>query len=169
MLDIIKEPNPLLSKVSQEVSEQELDSFVQHFMNDMLKAMYASSGVGLAAPQVGTLKRIIVADIGYVTSTKREDYMKESIKMINPKIISSVDTFEAEEGCLSVPDFSLNVERPRVITVSYIDENFVRAERTFENFASTVICHEIDHLNGITLLKKASRLKRYMYLKHKNK
>jgi len=112
----------------------------------MLDTMYENDGVGLAAPQIGILKRLVVMDIG-------DD---KTYKMINPKIIASSGKEVDQEGCLSVPEIKGDVSRPTSVTVVYTDENGKEITLTTEDhLLSRCICHEIDHLDGILFIDKA--------------
>ena len=115
-------------------------------LKDMADTMYKANGVGLAAPQVGILKRIVVVDIG-----------DGLIEMINPEIIHTEGEQTGPEGCLSVPGRSGVVTRPNVVTVRYQDRNGDEYEATAEEFLARAFCHEIDHLNGTLYVDKMDR------------
>jgi len=108
---------------------------------DMAAAMYDANGIGLAAPQVGVAKSVIVVDAGCGL-----------LKMANPRIISKKGTSSMDEGCLSVPEKSVTVRRAEEISVSYIDENGKERVKAFSGLAARVILHEIDHLRGKLIL-----------------
>jgi len=126
-LEILKFPNDILTKRANPVKETELGATLDAFMSDMASAMYGAKGVGLAGPQVGDLRRILVADVGYHGDIPRiEDgviwaghkYGEKIIKMVNPILDTSSDeTTSIKEGCLSFPDLEVRVERPRRIAV----------------------------------------------------
>ena len=128
-------PNSVLRKKSRSISD--VGEGEKKLISQMVETMYETHGIGLAAPQIGISKNIIVVDIG-----------KGLLKMANPKIVSKKGLTTLEEGCLSVPKKSVNVERASEVTVSYIDENGSQCKKTFRNLAARVIQHEIDHLNG---------------------
>jgi len=153
----------VLSQTAREVTEEEFGSELDAFGSAMLETMYAHNGVGLAAPQVGDSRRIIVVDgeQEYVS-----EYSAASYVMVNPVIVEfGEDTRSTEEGCLSVPNFYISVERPESIKVQYRTPAGDIVVKDFEGFMAVKIQHEIDHLNGTTLLKHASRLKRSRYEK----
>lgn len=116
---------------------------IKTLIKDMIETMYEADGVGLAAPQVGILKRVVVIDVG-----------DGPIAMINPEIIKTEGTYVDVEGCLSVPGEQGEVERPQKVVAKYLDENgkenLVEAEELF----ARAICHELDHLNGVLFIDK---------------
>ena len=113
----------------------------------MLDTMRAANGVGIAAPQVGILRRIVIVDIG-----------EGLIEMINPEIIATEGEQEGEEGCLSVPDEVGIVKRPNIVTVQATDRNGEPFTIRGEGLLARAFCHEIDHLDGILYIDKASRM-----------
>ncbi|MDO4778779.1 MAG: peptide deformylase [Tissierellia bacterium] len=128
--------DPLLRKVSREVKE--VDDRIRLLLDDMVETMHHANGIGLAAPQVGILRRVIVVDVG------------EGIyKMINPEILEREGSDIQIEGCLSIPGFNGTVERPTNIKVKYLDENSEEKIIEAEDLFARCICHEIDHLNGV--------------------
>lgn len=133
--------DPILRKVSREVTE--INDRIKTLLEDMVETMYEYDGVGLAAPQVGILRRVVVIDVG-----------EGPIKMINPEIIEQEGESVDIEGCLSIPNRSGTVKRPEKVKVRYLDENGV--EKTLEGtgFLARAICHEVDHLNGILFVDK---------------
>ncbi len=125
-------------------------------IDDMFETMYDAPGIGLAAPQVGILSKIIVMDCA-----KEEDEKPDPIAMINPEIIwTSEEMRTYEEGCLSIPDFFADVTRPEKIKVRYLDEKSKLIEREADGLLATCIQHEIDHLEGKLFIDYISRLKR---------
>lgn len=159
----LKIMDEILGKVSEDVSEGEFGPELEDFASRMLTTMYAHQGVGLAAVQVGRLKKILVADLGHVAGI---GYGKDSIVMVNPRVIeASEEKLVAKEGCLSYPGFEQKVERPKGVLVEYWTPLGVRKERFFEDFEARVIQHEMDHFNGVTLYSRATRLKRKRYNK----
>ena len=116
-------------------------------LDDMLDTMRAANGVGLAAPQVGILRRIVIVDIG-----------EGLIEMINPEIVATEGEQEGEEGCLSVPDEVGIVKRPNIVTVKATDRNGEPFTIRGEGLLARAFCHEIDHLDGILYIDKASRM-----------
>jgi len=158
LLDIIVAPDPRLKQKCATVSR--VDAPTAKLMADMLETMYAAPGIGLAAPQVGVLKRIIVVD------PAREDQDPQPLKMANPEIIwASEDTKSYEEGCLSLPEYYEDVQRPARIKVRYVDENNAAQELEAEGLLAVVIQHEMDHLNGVLFVDHISSLKRNMILR----
>ena len=133
----------VLRKKSREVDE--VTDRIKSLLDDMLETMYYEDGVGLAAPQIGILRRIIVID-------DRND--SGPIKMINPVILESSGSEKDIEGCLSVPDRSGIVERPEKLKVKYLNENGEMKELEAEGFLARIICHEVDHLDGILYIDK---------------
>ncbi|MDI9496286.1 MAG: peptide deformylase [Bacillota bacterium] len=136
------EGDEILRKKSREVPL--VDDRIRMLMDDMVETMYANDGVGLAAPQVGILKRVIVIDV--------ED--GNIYKMANPKIISESGEEAAEEGCLSVPEKRGLVVRPMKVVVEYTDENNQAKKLEAEGLLARAICHEIDHLNGVLFIDR---------------
>jgi len=155
---ILTAPDPILAKVSKPVDG--VDDSVRRLLDDMLETMYAADGIGLAAPQVGVLKRAIVVDV-----SRKGDEMKP-LKMINPEIVDASDEdIDYEEGCLSVPEHYAEVTRPARVTVRYVDEQGEIRELKAEGVLSVCIQHEIDHLDGILFIDHISSLRRNMILR----
>ena len=158
ILKILKEPDPILRKKSAPVAS--VDKHIKKLMNDMLETMYAAPGIGLAAVQVGILKRLIVIDIS------KEKDKKNPLFLINPEIISrSKNTSIYEEGCLSLPGHYAEIERPAECHIKYIDYNGKEKEIKANGLLSTCIQHEVDHLNGTLFIDYLSKLKKDMILK----
>ena len=153
-LAIIKLPDPILRKVSAPV--ERVDNEVRKLAADMLETMYAAPGVGLAAVQVGVPRRLIVLD-----TAKGENEPPRALVMINPEIVAlGKEMREHEEGCLSIPDVRIDIERPSSVTVRYLDREGKPQELAAEGLLATAIQHEIDHLNGRLIIDFLSRLKR---------
>jgi peptide deformylase len=126
----------------------------------MFETMYDAPGVGLAAVQAGVLKRLVVLDVS------DEDDTPRPLTLINPEILKTSDNTRVhEEGCLSIPDFRLDIERPAIITVGYIDRDGKKQELEADGLLATAIQHEVDHLNGKLIIDFLSRLKRDMVVK----
>jgi peptide deformylase len=156
--NIITEPDTILRKKSEPLYQVNNDT--QKLLDDMLKTMYAAPGIGLAAVQIGVLKRIIVIDI-----SKKEE-KKNPIFLINPEITyKSKETSIYEEGCLSLPGHFAEIERPAKCKINYIDYHGKKAELEAEGLLSTCVQHEIDHLNGILFIDYLSKLKKDMIIK----
>jgi len=148
-------PNPHLRKESRAVAEDEFGEELDEHMDKMLVKMFESNGVGLAGAQVGDHRRILVMDAG-----------SGPAKMVNPEILElSDEKVTYTEGCLSLPGLRLDVERSKYVKLRYSTPLGEVVEGTLPDIHAAVIQHEIDHLNGKTLLDKASWLKRDMYLK----
>jgi peptide deformylase len=157
-LPIITIPDPILRKISDPV--EQVDDAVVKLMDDMLETMYAAPGVGLAAPQVGILKRVVVID------TADDGEPPDPLVMANPEIVALGQTTRLhEEGCLSIPDVRVEIERPANVTVRYIDRNGKEQEREADGLLATAIQHEIDHLDGQLIIDFLSRLKRDMIIR----
>ncbi|RAI00039.1 peptide deformylase [Acuticoccus sediminis] len=147
-------PDPVLRRVAEPVTS--VDARIKALADDMLETMYAAPGIGLAAPQIGVLERLIVLDVA-----TGEDAEPAPMVLVNPEIVaSSEETSVYEEGCLSIPDYTEEVERPARVTVRFLDRD--GAEQTVEadGLLATCLQHEIDHLNGILFIDYLSRLKR---------
>ncbi len=156
--DIIIAPDPRLKKVCTPVDS--IDEAPATLMKDMLETMYEAPGVGLAAPQVGVQKRIIVVDPARGKETPNPHMIA------NPEIVwSSEETKVHEEGCLSLPLYYEDVVRPDRIRLQYLDENNAKRELEAEGFFSVVIQHEMDHLDGVLFVDHISSVKRSMILR----
>jgi peptide deformylase len=154
-LPIVIFPDPILREHCLPV--ERVDDEMRRLLDDMMETMYSAPGVGLAAPQVGVLRRVLVMDPGY----RKTDEPADPYMLINPEIVSVGETPRVyEEGCLSIPEMYAEVERPASVRVRYIDRDGTKHERLFEEHAATVVQHEIDHLNGILFPDYLSRLKR---------
>ena len=131
---------------------------IKYLLDDMIETMYNSRGIGLAAPQIGVMKRLVVIDI----SEERND----SIKLINPEIIfSSNELIVNQEGCLSIPQQLIDITRPAFVYIRYIDEYNKKNILKANGLLSICIQHEIDHLNGILITDYLSILKRKILIK----
>jgi peptide deformylase len=151
-------PDPLLRQVSKPI--ERVDAETKRLARDMLDTMYDAPGIGLAAVQIGVGRRMLVIDVS------REDEEKTPLVFINPEILSSSDEPSVyEEGCLSIPDYYAEVERPAQVTVKYIDREGKDQTIDAEGLLATCLQHEIDHLNGILFIDHISRLKREMVIK----
>lgn len=162
LLPIIVAPDPRLKVKAEPVAE--VDAAIAKLMADMLATMYAAPGVGLAAPQVGVSKRVVVVDAAPEKSKPRP------IKLANPEILwASEELFTYEEGCLSLPDEYEEVRRPAKIRVSYLDETNTAREIEAEGLLAVVLQHEIDHLSGVLFVDHLSNLKRGIILRRLTK
>ena len=152
-LPIIILPDPLLRKPSLPV--ERVDDALRRLMDDMLETMYDAPGVGLAAVQVGIPRRLIVLDVA------GEDEEKRPICMVNPEIVArGAEMRVHEEGCLSIPEVRIEIERPSEVTVRYRDRNGKAQELIATDLLATAVQHEIDHLDGRLIIDYLSRLKR---------
>lgn len=173
ILEIVMYPDPRLKKVSEPVKPNEIKK-LHPFMDDMLETMYASKGLGLAAVQVGVLKRILVMDIAQGSirydGTHNPNATPDPLFLINPEIIEqSEELFKFEEGCLSFPAQFAEVKRPEKVKVKFLDYTGFEREMEFEKLASICVQHEIDHLNGIVFVEHISRIKRDIITKKMEK
>ncbi|CAO3351517.1 peptide deformylase [Azospirillum palustre] len=157
-LPILVAPHPILKRKAQPVAE--VDARVVKLMDDMVETMYDAAGIGLAAPQVGVLDRVIVVDV------HEKGEPPNPIRLANPEIVwSSEEKAVCEEGCLSVPEQYADVTRPVRIRVRYLDEKNQPQEIEADGMLATCIQHEIDHLNGVLFVDYLSILKRNILLK----
>ncbi|TAV87770.1 peptide deformylase [Rhizobium leguminosarum] len=151
-------PDPVLRQLSKPI--ERVDSDLQRLADDMLETMYDAPGIGLAAIQIGVPRRMLVIDIA------REGEEKQPQIFINPEIVKSSDERSVyEEGCLSIPDYYAEVERPAVVSVKYLDRNGKEQTVEADGLLATCLQHEIDHLNGVLFIDYISRLKREMVIK----
>jgi peptide deformylase len=155
---ILSLPDPHLRQKSEPVAR--VDDDVRRLMDDMLETMYDAPGVGLAAIQVGVPKRVVVID------TARDGEEKRPLFLANPEIVwSSEEKRVHQEGCLSIPDFMDDVERPERVRARFLDCNGESQEIEADGLLATVLQHEIDHLNGVLFIDYLSRLKRERIIK----
>ena len=151
-------PDPVLRQLSKPL--ERVDDAVRKLADDMLETMYDAPGIGLAAIQIGEPVRMLVVDLA------KEDEPKAPHVVINPEIVTKSDVLSVyEEGCLSIPDYYAEVERPDTITVKYLDRD--GAERLLEadGLMATCLQHEIDHLDGVLFIDHISKLKRDMVVR----
>ena len=163
ILEVITAPDPILKKKAKPVDL--VDDGIKEIMNNMLETMYHDKGVGLAANQVGILKRIIVIDLQDDDDMERPEEFYP-LFMANPTIIDCSDEMlEAKEACLSVPDQKINVLRHVSVKVRYLDYNNKEQELEASNWLARAIQHEIDHLDGKLLLDYLSNLRRNVVIR----
>ena len=154
---ILIEPDPILRKKCQPIEKVSQEE--RKLMDDMLETMYKAPGIGLAAIQIGILKRLIVIDIS-------KDEKKNPLFLVNPKItFRSKKTSVYEEGCLSLPGHFAEIERPEECHVDYIDYDGKERELKANGLLATCIQHEVDHLNGVLFIDYLSKLKKDMIIK----
>lgn len=158
MLEILKYPDPRLKNTAQPVAV--FDGALHQLLDEMAETMYAADGIGLAAPQVGRSQRLFVIDLG-----QGEDKKGKLYEFINPQLSDGEGTIAFEEGCLSVPGFTEEVNRKEKIRVNYQDRNGKKMELIAEGLLAVAIQHENDHLDGILFVDKLSPLKRRLMKK----
>jgi peptide deformylase len=158
ILPIIVLPDPILRKESAPI--ERIDASLKRLADNMFATMYDAPGIGLAAPQIGVSRRLIVMD------PARDEDAKTPLTMVNPEILSRGPEMRVhDEGCLSIPDITAEVERPALTRVAYLDLEGKKQEIELEGIWSTLVQHEIDHLNGVLFIDYLSRLKRDMVVK----
>jgi peptide deformylase len=158
ILPIVTLPDPVLRQTSARV--ERVDDELRRLADDMLETMYDAPGVGLAAVQVGVPRRLIVLD------TAGKDEEPSPLVLINPEILRlGSDLRMHEEGCLSIPDVRIEIERPASLRVRYLDRDGKQRELEAEGLLATAIQHEIDHLDGRLIIDFLSRLKRDMIVR----
>jgi peptide deformylase len=155
VFEILKFPHPILKKRSEAVSR--IDEEVKKLIHDMRETMYEAGGIGLAACQVGVSRRVIVLDVSPM------DPQQSFFALINPEIISEEGEIDHEEGCLSVPDCLETVKRKEKVCVRGLSPEGMEMEIKGEGIFAIALQHEIDHINGILILDRVSRLKREIY------
>ena len=155
---IITLPDSQLRSSSSRVAK--IDGAVRSILDDMIETMYDAPGIGLAAVQVGVLQRLVVLD------TARKDEPPQPLFLVNPEIVQSSDErIIYEEGCLSIPDYYEDVERPERIRFRFQDRDGAECEMEADGLLAIAVQHEIDHLNGVLFVDHISRLKRERVLK----
>ncbi|MGD1074930.1 MAG: peptide deformylase [Thermodesulfovibrionales bacterium] len=158
LLEIKTYPETVLAKRAAPVND--IDGDVELLIDDMIETMYSAPGIGLAAPQVGVSKRLIVVDVSV-----RDGEKIPLIVLINPEIVHSQGEIESEEGCLSLPGFTATVIRAEKVLVKGMDREGSPMEIEGEGLLSRALQHEIDHLNGRLLIDRISRIKREFFRK----
>jgi len=158
---IFSVPDPVLRKKSLPV--ENVNNKIKTLMDDMLETMYDAPGIGLAAVQIGILKRVIVIDL-------TKDEKKNPIFLVNPQITwKSKSCTTYEEGCLSIPNQFAKIERPEKVNVKFINYYGKEDELKAEGLLATCIQHEIDHLNGVLFIDYLSKLKKDYIIKKVSK
>ena len=156
--EILVLPDARLRQVADPI--EKVDASIKALAKDMLDTMYDAPGIGLAAPQIGEMKRIVVMDLA------KEGETPEPLVMINPEILKySEETTVTEEGCLSIPELYYEVERPAEVTVRYTDLDGNTIDKDATDRLAICIQHELDHLDGVLYIDYLSRLKRDRVLK----
>ena len=163
--EIVTIPDPHLRKICDHVDV--IDDEIRTLLDDMLETMYGADGIGLAASQIGVMKRVIVIHIrprqeeAEAQAEEKETIYSDPLFIINPEIIWRSDAQRSEqEGCLSIPDIQEEVSRPDRVRFSFLDRNGKPCEMESSGILATCIQHEIDHLNGVLFIDYLSRLKR---------
>lgn len=158
-LEILTIPDPVLRRKSAAVEAVTDDT--RRFMDAMLSTMYEAPGVGLAAIQVGEPVRIVTIDVA------RDDQPRTPLFLVNPEIIwtSADERMTYEEGCLSIPDYYAEVERPAKVRFRYVDYHGKPQERDADGLLAICVQHEVDHLNGVLFIDYLSKLKRDLVVK----
>ena len=155
---IITVPNDVLKKISEPIVNVGVNE--KKLINDLFETMYNAKGIGLAAVQVGILKRVLVIDVS------GKDEKKNPMSFINPVIKNlSDETSVYEEGCLSIPETFIEIERPKICEVEYIDLDGKKKTIKCEGLLSTCLQHEINHLDGKLIIDHLSKLKRDIIIK----
>lgn len=162
ILPIIIYPDPILKTACEPV--EKVTKEIQKLLDDMAETMYAAPGIGLAAPQVGVKKRILVCDVTWKEEGEDPKPKRELYQLVNPKIIDRKGQIEWEEGCLSIPGFLQIMPRSEKIKVEALDKKGKPVTMAATGLFSICLQHEIDHLDGKLIIDKISRLKRNLYL-----
>lgn len=161
ILPIVTYDDSVLRQKTKPVNEN--SNSLQTLIDDMFETMYNSSGVGLAAPQIGELLQVFVMDADAITD-EIEEINAGPMVFINPEIIElSGDEIKMEEGCLSIPDVRDDVKRPTNVSIRYLDRRFEQHESDFSGWISRIIQHENDHLEGILFLDYLSSFKKRLH------
>jgi peptide deformylase len=146
-------PDPLLRVACEPVAK--VDDALRRLMDDMVETMHDAPGIGLAASQIGVLKRVVVIDLA------KKDEPPHPLYFVNPEVVWSAEERSVyEEGCLSIPEYYEEVERPASVRVRFLDRDGAAQEILAEGLLSTALQHEIDHLNGVLFIDHISKLKR---------
>ena len=161
VLEIVTYPNPVLTRRAEEV--EKVDGTIRKLISDMVDTMYANGGIGLAAPQVGISKRVVVVDVRLYAESS------SLISIVNPEVVAEGEEVIHEEGCLSVPECVEEIKRKTWIKVRGLNERGRKIEVEGEGMLAIALQHEIDHLNGKVILDRMSRIKRDLYKKRLQK
>ena len=156
--EIITVPDEILKKISDPIEKVGINEKI--LINDLFETMYKFNGIGLAAVQIGILKRILVIDVS------NKDEKKQPIVLINPIIKNLSDEMSIyEEGCLSIPETFIEIERPKVCDIEYINEKGLKKNLKCDGLLSTCVQHEINHLDGKLIIDHLSKLKKDLIIK----
>lgn len=157
LLEILRAPHPLLKTKAKPV--EAIDDALRQLAADMFETMYKAPGIGLAAPQIGVLQRLVVVDVA-------DGDERRPLVLVNPEIHwSSEEVATAEEGCLSLPNQFAEVTRPGAVRLSYLDQHGESRELAAEGLLARCVQHEIDHLDGVLFVDHLSALRRNMILR----
>lgn len=157
ILEIRKFPDEILKRKALPV--EEINGRLQNLIDDMIETMYAAPGIGLAAPQVGVSKRLIVVDVGY------KDGKSSLLTIINPELILSTESIDSEEGCLSLPGHIVHIKRSAKVMVKGLDRHGREIEIEADGLLARALQHEIDHLDGILILDRLGPFRRELLKK----
>jgi peptide deformylase len=157
VLEIKKYPDDVLKKKALPV--ENIDSNLQHLIDDMVETMHAASGIGLAATQVGSSRRVIVIDV----SMREEKH--PLIVLINPEIVEAAGLIDSEEGCLSVPGYTSTIRRAERVVVKGLDRNGKPVQIETTGLLARAVQHEMDHLDGVLFVDRMSSIKREFFKK----
>jgi len=161
LLEILKYPDPVLKKTCEPV--ETIDGEILQLLQDMAETMYANSGIGLAAPQVGKSLRLIVVDV------RNGDGENQLLRLINPRITARYQETRREEGCLSLPDLVVEVDRFEKVTLEALLPSGEPTTIEAEGLLAIALQHETDHLDGILLVDRLSALRRSLYGKKRRR
>ena len=161
LLEILEAPHPVLK--TRAAAVETIDEALRRLVADMFETMYVAPGIGLAAPQVGVLKRVVVIDVA-------EGEERRPMTLVNPEIVwRSEEVATAEEGCLSLPNQFADVTRPQAVRLRYRDEQGIERELAADGLLARCVQHEVDHLDGILFTDHLSALRRSMILRRLSK
>ena len=163
ILDVLQFPDPRLRRRSEPV--EKITDELRQLAADMLETMYDEPGIGLAAPQVGHAIRLIVVD----TEWTEENADRKPCVFVNPEIVERVGAITWNEGCLSVPDFTAEVERAERVVLRALDLEGREVVETASGLRAVCFQHEVDHLDGVLFVDRLSRLKRNLYVGKRKK
>ena len=163
ILPIIEVPDPRLRTISTPV--EAVDDALRALIDDMFETMYDAPGIGLAAIQVGVAKRVLVIDLQEEVDADEQPIRHPRV-FINPELFDPSEEMTVyNEGCLSVPEYYAEVERPTVVHARWLDRDGVRHEERIDGMLATCLQHEMDHLEGVLFIDYLSKLKRDMVIK----
>jgi peptide deformylase len=160
---VLQFPDPLLKRKSEAI--EEIDDGIRTLASDLCDVMYDEPGIGLAAPQLGEAVRLVVVD----TLWTEEEAERRPTVLVNPEIVEREGDLIWEEGCLSVPDYTAEVERSERVVVEYLDLEGKEQREDASGLRAVCFQHEIDHLDGLLFIDRISRLKRGLYVKRRKK